>query len=161
METISTLFLFNANCVAREQEVVVFPTPPFPPTKILSFIPFLHFKPLNSLTIYDMIQSRFRNINFGLHYAFYYCWQVNTITAVSFIQLITCCFVVIYSRIEWIWQKINNKDVWQRWNNDNQITASKDNLSKNDYKQSVQSFHHIWWLRRNEGPDPHFQYHGE
>lgn len=40
----STLFLFNANRVAREHDVVVFPTPPFPPTNILSLIPFTSFQ---------------------------------------------------------------------------------------------------------------------
>lgn len=67
VEMIRTLFLVFVSCTAREQDVVVLPTPPFPPTKILLLMKKRHAPPLQFLVLYDVSQRRFGDIALVFH----------------------------------------------------------------------------------------------
>ena len=71
MEITSTLFLVFASWVAKEQEVVVLPTPPFPPTKTLQLMSGKLILPFDRFIVDNMVQGSFRNIEFFLHRCFH------------------------------------------------------------------------------------------
>ena len=74
MEITSTLFLVFASWVAKEQEVVVLPTPPFPPTKTLQIMSGKLVLPFDRFIVDNMIQGSFWNIEVFFHH----CSHVKT-----------------------------------------------------------------------------------
>ena len=67
VEMIRTLFLVFVSCTAREHDVVVLPTPPFPPTKILLLMKKRHVPPLQFFVLYDVSQRSLGDIALVFH----------------------------------------------------------------------------------------------